>query len=140
MFNEYTPLNDDILVILCRPVTVDNNCVYYGEWTYDKQYKHGRGIIIKDNIRYEGYWINDEINKYGKFIYRNGDTYKGEVCNGKTHGKGKYESQQYQFVYERQWERDDMNGFGVRTLLFNGSEQYGMFVKGRLEGKGNFLE
>ena len=54
-FNEYTPLNDDILVILCRPLTIDNNCVYYGEWTYDKQYKHGRGIIIKDNIRYEGY-------------------------------------------------------------------------------------
>ena len=135
LLNEYDPLNDQVLVILRKPVTIDNNSVYYGEWTHDRKYKHGRGIIVKDNITYKGYWINDKINKYGKFIYRNGDKYEGEVYFGMKHGKGKFESRQYEFIYEGLWENDDINGFGVKTSMFNGSEQQGVFVQGKLEGQ-----
>jgi hypothetical protein len=63
--------------------------VYYGESSIKSHEKLGRGIKIWMNgSSYEGYWMNELLALRGKFNYKNGDYYEGEIQKGKLMAMG----------------------------------------------------
>ena len=51
---------------------------------------NGRIIFLRDGIEYEGSFVKDNIEGVGKFKWKNGDVYVGQVKFGKMHGNGIY--------------------------------------------------
>jgi hypothetical protein len=87
LFKDYKPLN--FKEILAVEKIMEYNSVYYGECSIKSHEKLGRGIKIWMNgKRYEGYWMNGLPAVRGKFNYKNGDYYQGEILNCKPHGYG----------------------------------------------------
>ena len=58
----------------------------------------------------------------------NGDKYKGDVVDGKKHGKGRYTFANGN-KYEGSYKDDKMNGKGRFTFKAEGNEYEGDFVK-----------
>ena len=92
LFKEYPPLNDGVILKINGPIKDSNNhSIYFGEWDFSKNVKHGRGVqYFEEGAKYIGYFTQNRANIKGKLIHSDGDIYEGEWLNDKPNGKGKY--------------------------------------------------
>ena len=81
--------------------------------------------------------INTKIKDgFGKYIYENGDYYKGEWKNYLRNGKGKLFNKNGKIEYIGDWVNDKREGFGI-SHYENGKNEYtGNWVNDKREGKG----
>ena len=63
---------------------------YKGDFVNNQMHGNGRIIFLRDGIEYEGSFVKDNIEGVGKFKWKNGDVYVGQVKFGKMHGNGIY--------------------------------------------------
>ena len=63
---------------------------YQGDFVNNQMHGNGRIIFLRDGIEYEGSFVKDNIKGVGKFKWKNGDVYIGQVKFGKMHGNGIY--------------------------------------------------
>lgn len=136
-FDLSRPLDDGVLVSLRKPVKLENEAVYVGEWN-DKLERHGRGKQNwVDGSLYEGYWKNDRANGKGRLIHADGDVYEGEWKDDKASGIGKYVHIDAS-SYNGQWLEDKQHGHGVE-IWPDGARYEGEYQSGRKHGKGHFV-
>ena len=138
LFEKYTPLEDNIKVEINGPTQFENNnAIYYGEWDYSNNMRHGRGIQLwNEGSKYYGYWVKDKASIKGKLMHSDGDIYEGEWLDDKPNGKGVY----YHIdgtVYEGEWKDDKQHGFGKETWP-DGAWYEGQYFEGKKHGKGKF--
>lgn len=135
---------------------------YDGYWEQDKQcgqgvytYQDGKTWtgIFKNGEKWTGkgflyYYVNGKLNGetyegellegkrhgWGVFHYKDGAVYEGQWKDGQRHGKGTYISAS-RLKYVGQWEDGKQNGQGVFTYQ-NGSVYEGQVVNGLCEGYG----
>ena len=137
LFRTYPPLDDGVPVTLRTSVEYENKAIFYGEWTRDGNFRHGRGIQIwSDGSRYEGYWQNDKANVKGKLVHSDGDIYEGEWKNDKAHGYGVY-THTDGATYKGYWQDDKQNGKGVEEWP-DGAKYEGNYENGFKNGFGKF--
>lgn len=74
---------------------------------------YGRAKTDDAGSWFEGSWTNDQPNGKGRFDYPNGDTYIGEVAEGRRHGQGEY-------------------------IYADGSKHVGQYLNGEANGSGTF--
>ena len=53
---------------------------------------------------------NDKYKGEGKYIWKNGEYYKGEWKNGLKNGKGKYYNKKGNIKFEGEWVNDEFLG------------------------------
>ena len=138
LIKEYPPLNDGINVRINGPIKdIKNNSIYYGEWDFTKNVKHGRGVQYwEEGAKYFGYFTHDKTNLKGKLIHSDGDIYEGEWSNNKPNGKGKYIHIDGT-IYEGDWKDDKQHGKGKETWP-DGAYYEGDYINGLKHGKGKF--
>lgn len=76
--------------------------------------------------------------KRKRLTYTNGDTYEGEVLNGKRHGKGRYTFKSGAY-YDGEWKSGEKQGHG-KYVFADGTYYDGEWVNGVKQGKGKFTE
>lgn len=94
-----------------------------------------------------GFYVGPNAN-WVKNVYDNGDTFEGEIENGKMNGKGKYTWKNKNFVitqtdgsttyvteYSGGWKNNNLHGQG-RCYYGDSTFYDGDFVNGKREGKG----
>lgn len=137
LFQKYPPLKDNVEVELKQTVEYENKAIFYGEWSVDKNERHGRGIQVwLDGSKYEGYWKNDKANIRGKLIHADGDEYEGEWLEDKADGYGVY-SHVDGAKYEGYWKDDKQNGRGIESWP-DGTSYEGEYKEGKKSGNGKF--
>lgn len=134
---------------------------YTGDFN-EEGFFHGNGALnlAKEGVKIEGKFKEGYINKgnisfkngdeytgdikqlkahgVGKYIFCDGDIYKGNFYNGKKSGKGVIMKEEGAWIYEGDFENDVPNGKGVIE-----TEDYilkGFFFDGELEGECDILE
>ena len=136
LMKEYPPLSDNVKVSLNGPI-IDKNTksVYLGEWDYNKNVKHGRGIQYwSEGSKYNGYWVCGKANIKGKLIHYDGDIYEGGWLDDQPNGKGKYIHLDGT-TYEGDWKNDKKDGFG--SFYWNNGKIYkGNWKNGKKHGEG----
>ena len=135
---EYPPLNDGIIVSKNGPL-IDKNTqsVYLGEWDFNKNLKHGRGIQYwSEGSKYYGYWLCGKANIKGKLIHHDGDIYEGGWENDQPNGKGKYIHSDGT-IYEGDWKNDKQHGKG-KEIWPDGAWYEGDYLNGQKHGNGKF--
>ncbi|CDW82395.1 UNKNOWN [Stylonychia lemnae] len=121
-------------VTTLKPVEVDENAVYVGEWSKDGL-RQGKGLQIwKDGSRYEGYWKNDMAQYHGRMIYPDGEVYDGLWWEDKAHGRGIYLNIQG-VKYEGEWHQDQQHGQGIEYWP-DGTKYVGQYQQGKKQGYG----
>ena len=138
LLEEYPPLNDNITVSVNGPLQYEiNNSIYYGEWDYSNNMKHGRGIQLwSEGSKYYGYWVKDKANIKGKLIHSDGDIYEGEWLDDKPNGKGTYRHKDGT-MYVGEWKDDKQHGKGKESWV-DGAWYEGEYFEGKKHGKGIF--
>ena len=113
LFKEYPPLNDGVILKINGPIKDSvTHSIYYGEYDFSKNVKHGRGIQYwEEGAKYIGYFTQNKANIKGKLIHSDGDIYEGEWLNDKPNGKGKYIHNDGT-IYEGDWKNDKQDGKG----------------------------
>ena len=135
----------------CRLMFVGNN-LYFGDVVNNKP--NGKGVLYVDGgkIQYKGTFKNGVLEGDGQIIFENGDTLECIFENGKIKNRGiahyrrlnvkpqNYTKMGWQgglYIGQVHFEKPD--GAGV-LYLNNGAIKYeGIFVEGRLEGKGKII-
>ena len=85
--NEFESLNDNIKIKIYPPTIIEETGIYFGQWTLDKAYRHGIGIMYYDNDqKYIGQWANDKPNGKGKFFQGDSNYYEGSFLDGQFNG------------------------------------------------------
>ena len=136
-FDLTQPLSDGVQVVLRKPVKLENEAIYVGEWS-SKLERHGRGKQNWiDGSLYEGYWKHDRANGRGRLIHADGDVYEGEWKDDKASGIGKYIHIDAS-SYNGQWLEDKQHGHGVE-IWPDGARYEGDYYSGRKHGKGHFV-
>ena len=137
LLNEYPPLDDGIIVEINGPLKFENNSsVYYGEWDFTNNMRHGRGIQLwNEGSKYYGYWIKDKASKKGKLYHNDGDLYEGEWLDDKPNG-GTYLHNDGT-TYEGDWKDDKQHGIG-KEIWPDGAWYEGEYFEGKKHGKGTF--
>ena len=132
LLNEYPPLNDGITVNINGPLKdASTQSIYLGEWDFQKNKKHGRGIQYwLEGSKYYGYWVGGKANKKGKLIHSDGDIYEGEWLNDQPNGKGKYIHLDGT-IYEGDWKNDKQHGKG-KELWADGAWFEGDYINGQI--------
>ena len=138
LLKEYPALNDEIPVEINGPLLFEiNNSIYFGEWDYSNNMRHGRGIQIwNEGSIYYGYWVKDKANIRGKLIHNDGDIYEGEWLDDKPNGKGIYQHKDGT-LYEGEWKDDKQHGTG-KEIWPDGAWYEGEYNEGKKHGKGKF--
>ena len=85
----------------------------------------------------KGTIMSKEKNCYGSFEFSNGDTYTGEVQNGKSNGQGTYIFKEYGSKHVGEFKDNRPNGKVTSTYL-NGDIYVGEQKDGLYHGKGTF--
>lgn len=110
------------------------------ECSWKKGKSKGKGTVLLANGGVlEGKWAKDNLQTPVIINYRNGDQYKGAVCqeNFKRDGKGVL-SYKNGDVYDGYWKNDKKNGRG--SLKYGHRlELVGEWKKGESVGKGKFV-
>ncbi|MDR1590815.1 MAG: GYF domain-containing protein [Puniceicoccales bacterium] len=75
-------------------------------------------ITFANGVRYEGTYSTQDnaFTGNGTITYPNGDTYKGDIVNGRKEGTGAY-TWESGAVYSGEWKNDKMNGRGTYFYL-----------------------
>jgi hypothetical protein len=99
---------------------------------HDDQHPHAHGIQ-----QYEGFWEHGIPHGFGRLFMENGDTYEGNLVQGKRQGRGKYKWKDERH-YKGMWSNDTRHGTGV--FLYPNNDMYeGEFVSGKRQGQGRFV-
>lgn len=99
---------------------------------------NGKGVFIqKDKTRIEGQWKNYEL--YGKcsIFFSDGDSYVGEMLNGKRNGKGIFKFSSGT-SHEGIFKNDTLSGY-VTINYHNGDIYLGNWSNGRQNGNGKYI-
>jgi hypothetical protein len=139
LMKEYPPLKDGVKVEINGPLMFENNnAIYFGEWDFATNKKHGRGIQLwNEGSKYYGYWIKDKASIKGKLIHFDGDIYDGEWSEDKPNGKGVYIHIDGT-VYTGDWKDDKQHGKG-KEVWPDGAWYEGDYFEGKKHGKGKFF-
>eukprot|EP01084_Bolivina_argentea_P277362 473488_1 len=95
----------------------------------------------KYSIHYDG---DEEASEYytkdgkAKVMYSNGDTFDGELIEGKKNGKGIYCWKELKATYEGEWSMNIRNGHGKFTYS-DGSQYEGAWADDCRNGKGTYM-
>jgi len=99
---------------------------------------NGQGrYLYKDGQVYKGSWLNGKKHGQGHFIYKDKSTYRGEWKAELRHGNGVYTWTNGQ-TYEGQFVNNHMDGYGVLKYA-NGARYDGEIKGGIPHGKGTML-
>lgn len=136
------PLNDTKRNL--KWVTYENDYDFYIGQINNRQENHGRGCLIVDHKNfnksihikyYIGYWLRDKKYKKG-FYYTNNFqlVYEGEFENDKIHGRGRYYYNKFTY-YDGYFNNNLKHGKGVYD--WRGKTRWeGEFYKDKFNGKG----
>ena len=123
-----------------------NNKCYIGQWKNGK--KEGKGAKyhisalpgnkIKYFMTYDGYFVNDKYDGEGKYIWTNGEYYKGQGSKGERNGKGTDYYKDGTIRYEGDFVNGKYQGNG-KYILENGEYYIGQFLNGVRHGKGKLF-
>ena len=95
-------------------------------------------IELDDGGYYIGELANNNIpNGKGKYFFKNGETYEGEIKNDKFEGQGKYKYNNGEY-YIGQWKDDLKQGKGILYYEDENIKYDGDFVNDKFEGKGKY--
>lgn len=93
--------------------------------------RHGFGLFtVPDDYSstklrsYSGDWVDDVISGNGFMIYKNGDTYRGQLIQKLMHGEGKYtfNTNDLKESYDGHWSYDVKTGNG--TMIWKDGDKY----------------
>jgi hypothetical protein len=89
-----------------------------------------------------GTCVNGIPNGKGKFTFRSGNVYEGELVNGYPHGKGKHIEYKQSGDHLATYEGDFLNGVktGKGKYTTGNNEYEGDFVDGIKNGKGKYTD
>ena len=112
-------------------MTWDNNIEYTGN--FKNSMLSGKGsismLINMKKEKYVGNFTENEFHGKGKYIFTNGDEYKGEFENGIKKGNGVYiKNGEDKIIFEGIWNDDLPNGNGV--LSYGGDKLKGFWRNG----------
>lgn len=95
-------------------------------------------LALESGVKYVGDCKNHKTpHGIGKFIFKNGDVYLGEVQNGKKQGWGIYKMVESGDRYEGYWKNDLIEGHGL--YIWKGGNTYdGNWKEGKRDGMGVF--
>ncbi|EPS58162.1 hypothetical protein M569_16654, partial [Genlisea aurea] len=115
--------------------TRSDRLTYTGRWRLNL--KHGLGHQRYPNGDvFDGSWIRGTPEgPAGKYRWRNGNVYVGDMRGGKMSGKGTLTWVNGD-TYEGSWMNGLMHGFGVYTWADGGGSYVGTWTKGLKDGKG----
>ena len=104
-----------------------------------EEIKEQKKIDLLDDGCYFGELNDKEIpNGKGKYTFKNGETYEGDVVNDKFEGKGKYIYEDGKY-YIGQWKNNLREGKGI-LYYSNGNIEYdGNFVNDEFDGTGKYI-
>ena len=96
-------------------------------------------IELEDGGYYIGELNDDEIpNGKGKYFFKNGEIYEGEILDDKFEGNGKYIYENGEY-YTGQWKNDLRHGKGTLYYKNNNIKYKGDFVDDQFEGQGEYF-
>ena len=124
---------------------------YIGDFLNGKRHGNGKLYNAKQQIIYQGKWIDDNMidsiiqkddvqtsnvkTKHDNIDYGNGESYVGELSNGKRDGKGTFVCEKFTFTGE--WKDDKMHGKG-EIVYKNGEKYVGEWRDNQKYGQGTY--
>ena len=104
-----------------------------------KERKEQKKMELEDGGYYIGESNKEDIpNGKGKYFFKNGEIYEGEIINDKFEGNGKYIYSSGEY-YIGQWKNNLRNGKGILYYKNNNIKYEGDFVKDKFEGNGKYI-
>ena len=109
---------------------------YEGEWSAEKDERHGRGVaFLRWGYYYEGYWKDNKMEGRGRLITSSGSMYIGDFVNDQRHGTGTFTWGGGR-RYEGELQKNVHHGFG-RIYSADGVLEYeGQWANGKKHGQG----
>lgn len=95
----------------------------------------GEGRLEMGDREIIGIFHGNQCPAKGLVVFPNGDTYEGDLLNGKMHGVGTFTSKKMSLSYKGQFKEDVFHGDGL-LIYPNGESYQGAFVEGKRCGKG----
>ncbi|CAD8112068.1 unnamed protein product [Paramecium primaurelia] len=121
--------------IFVQGLIITENYLFEGD-AKDNQFLKGV-LVYMDQRIYLGNFYQGELNdENGEYRYKK-EKYIGGFKKGMKQGKGKLENEQ--FIYEGEFENNQICGQGVLIEKENGWRQEGQFKDGKLDGKGVYI-
>lgn len=111
-----------------------NGTIYEGNWLNDVPEGKGKEMF-HDGSTFEGYFIDGKKMK-GKFDWKDGSYYDGEIKNELFEGEGLFHWAEGR-EYIGEWKEGKMNGKGTMNYC-DGSKYEGEFVQGKRSGFGKY--
>ena len=132
-----------------RHQTTNDSCTVGGK--KPSEYKSPKGSVVKprssrgsitfpNGDSYEGDIVDGKMYGQGKLhIFSTQDVYEGEFCNDQAHGKGTMVYGGTGNRYEGSWESNHRHGPGTFYWESSGFSYTGLYVKGEVEGPGSAI-
>ena len=120
---------------IAPPIKFTTGEIYKGSWNKSNK-RDGFGININpEGIIFKGLWDNDKVGKYGLFLDALGNYYLGDLCNGKSEGKGEMLVKD-KMKYVGDFFNDVPNGNGILENYEDNTVYEGQVENGIKNGKG----
>jgi len=107
--------------------------IVFSQLSFAQKPKEGK-YTFKDGSIYNGQLINKIPNGKGKTTFKTGDTYEGEYRDGKRQGEGTYSFTDGE-KYVGSWVNDHQHGHGL-YVFSNGNKYEGLWYTDYQEGQG----
>ena len=107
----------------------------------EKSPSHNGVFKVKGVGQFSGFSVDNHFNPKSingsyRIEYDSGDTYEGEMLDGKPHGTGTYAYKEAKASYTGEWVEGKRHGRGTHTLLKTGHAYCGMWENDEKEGYG----